>query len=60
MLSHFSPAQLFANPIGRLPGSRQEYWSGLLCPGDTPDPGIEPHLRVSDSNAVAGSSPNLK
>ena len=24
--------------------SRQEYWSGLLCPppGDLPDPGIEP------------------
>ena len=24
--------------------SRQEYWSGLLCPppGDVPDPGIEP------------------
>jgi len=26
------------------PLSRQEYWSGLLCPppGDLPDPGIEP------------------
>ena len=24
--------------------SRQEYWSGLLCPppGDLPDPGVEP------------------
>ena len=24
--------------------SRQEYWSGMLCPppGDPPDPGIEP------------------
>ena len=21
---------------------RQEYWSGLPCPGDLPDPGIEP------------------
>ena len=28
--------------------SRQEYWSGLLCPtpGDPPDPGIEPHLSL--------------
>ena len=26
--------------------SRQEYWSGLLCPppGDLPDPGIQPTL----------------
>ena len=26
--------------------SRQEYWSGLLCPppGDLPDPGIEPEF----------------
>ena len=22
--------------------SKQEYWSGLPCPGDLPDPGIEP------------------
>ena len=22
--------------------SRQEYWNGLPCPGDLPDPGIEP------------------
>ena len=29
--------------------SRQEYWSGLLCPppGDIPNPGIEPHLLQS-------------
>ena len=29
--------------------SRQEYWSGLLCPllGDLPDPGIEPMSPVS-------------
>ena len=29
--------------------SRQEYWSGLLCPppGDLPDPGIEPTSPVS-------------
>ena len=34
--------------------SKQEYWSGLLCPlpGDLPDPGIEP---VSlKSSALAG------
>ena len=24
--------------------SRQEYWSGLPCPGNLPDPGIETHL----------------
>ena len=29
--------------------SRQEHWSGLLCPlpGDLPDPGIEPTSPVS-------------
>ena len=29
--------------------SRQEYWSGLLCPplGDLPNPGIEPMSPVS-------------
>ena len=29
--------------------SRQEYWSGLLCPpaGDLPDPGIKPVSPVS-------------
>ena len=34
--------------------SRQEYWSGLLCPppGDLPDPGIKPSSRVSP--ALAG------
>ena len=34
--------------------SRQEYWSGLLCPppGDLPDPGIEPMSPVSP--ALAG------
>ena len=34
--------------------SRQEYWSGLLCPppGDLPDPGIEPMSLMSP--ALAG------
>ena len=34
--------------------SRQEYWSGLLCPpsGDLPDPGIKPMSLVSP--ALAG------
>ena len=34
--------------------SRQEYWSGLLCPppGDLPDPGIEPTSLTSP--ALAG------
>ena len=34
--------------------SRQEYWSGLLCPllGDLPDPGIE--LQSLLSSTLAG------
>ena len=34
--------------------SRQEYWSGLLCPppGNLPDPGIEPRCLMSP--ALAG------
>ena len=34
--------------------SRQEYWSELPCtpPGDLPDPGVEPALRMSP--ALAG------
>ena len=37
--------------------SRQEYWSGLLCPppGDLPDPGIEPASLMS--LALVGSLP---
>ena len=51
MLSHFSPVQLFETlwtAVRQAPlsmgFSRQEYWSGLLCPlpGDLPDPGIKP------------------
>ena len=50
VLSHFSLVRLFATlwtvahvaPLS-VEFSRQEYWSGLLCPpsGDLPYPGIE-------------------
>ena len=38
--------------------SRQEYWSGLLCPppGDLPDPGIEPVSLKSPSSGPSKSS----
>ena len=58
MLSHISPARLFATPwtIARqaplsIGCSRQEYWSRLSfpSPGDIPDPGIE-----SGSSRIAG------
>ena len=51
MLSHFSCVWLFATlwtvahqAPPSMGFSKQEYWSGLLCPppGDLPDPGIEP------------------
>ena len=51
MLSCLSHARLFATPwtvAHQAPlstgFSRQEYWSGLLCPppGDLPNPGIKP------------------
>ena len=51
MLSHFLRVQLIATlwTIARqaplsMEFSRQEYWSGLLCPspGDLPNPGIKP------------------
>ena len=49
---------------GSLPGSsvqgfsRQEYWSGLLCPpqGDLPDPGIKP-ISLTSPDWQAGSLP---
>ena len=51
VLGHFSRVQLCATlwtaacqaPLS-VAFSRQEYWSGLLCPpsGHLPDPGIEP------------------
>ena len=53
MVNHFSRVQLFAAPWTiahqaplSMGFSRQEYWSGLLCPppGDLPSREIEPHL----------------
>ena len=50
VLSRFSRVQPFAAPWTVAPQaplligfSRQEHWSGLLCPspGDLPDPGID-------------------
>ena len=55
MLSHFSHIQLFVTIACQaslsLGLSRQEHWSGLLCPppGDLPNPGIKlvsPTLQV--------------
>ena len=63
MLSRFSVVQLFAMlwiPAFQAPlsmgFSRQEYWSGLLCPsaGDLPNLGIEPVSLMSP--ALAGRS----
>ena len=61
MLSHFSHFQFSATlwtiacqaPLF-MGFSRQEYWSGLLCPspGDLPDPGIKPMSLMSP--ALAG------
>ena len=61
VLSCFSLVQLFAilyTVAHQVPlsigFSRQEYWSGLLCPppGDLPNPGIEPTSLMSP--ALAG------
>ena len=40
--------------------SRQEYWSGLLCPppGDPPDPGMEPVSLMSPALAGGFSTTN--
>ena len=61
VLSRFSRVQLFATlwttahqaPLS-MEFSRQEYWSGLLCPspGDLPDPGIKSASLIS--HALAG------
>ena len=61
LLSHFSRVQLFATlwivahqaPLS-MGFSRQEYYSGLICPppGDLPDPGIQPMSLMSP--ALAG------
>ena len=63
MLSCFCCVQLFAMlwtvackaPLP-MRFSRQEYWSGLLCPpsGDLPDWGIEPVSLTSNQNWQAG------
>ena len=63
MLSCFCCVQLFATlwtvarqaPLS-MRFSRQEYWSGLLCPpsGDLPDWGIEPVSLTSNQNWQAG------
>ena len=57
---HFSRVQLFATlwtvacqvPL-TVGFSRQEYWSGFLCPplGDLPDPGFEPTSLMSPALA---------
>ena len=61
MLSHFSFVWLFVTPWTAacqaplsMGFSRQEYWSGWLCPppGDLPEPGIKPTSPVSP--ALAG------
>jgi len=60
VLSRFSRVQLFAilYTVARqvpltIGFSRQEYWSGLLCPPpDLPNPGIEPTSLMSP--ALAG------
>ena len=60
MLSCFSHVGLFATPwtVARqvplsMGFSRQEYWSGLLCPppGDLPNPGFEPTSLTSPALA---------
>ena len=58
MLSHFSCVQLFETlmdvacqaPLS-MGFSKQEYWSGFLCPplGDLHDPGIQPRSPVSSA-----------
>ena len=61
MLSHFSCIWL-CNPMDcSPPGSRQEYWSGLLCPppGDLPNPRIEPTSLMSPA-LQAGSLPLMQ
>ena len=70
MLSHFSRVQLFATlwtvahqaPLS-MGFSRQEYWSGLLCPspGYLPHPGIKPQSPALQADSLLLSqrgSPN--
>ena len=39
--------------------SRQEYWSGLLCPplGDLPNPGIEPRSPTLQADSLPSEPP---
>ena len=66
MLSHFSHVRLFATlwtvahqALLSMGFSRQEYWSGLLCPppGDLPHPGIESASIKSNLHWQASSLP---
>ena len=63
MLSH---VQLFVTPWTvalqaplSMGFSRQEYWSGLLCPSpaDLPDPGIEPRFPTLQADSVLFEPP---
>ena len=63
MAKSFSQVRLFATPWSvacqaplSVAFSRQEFWSGLPCPppGDSPEPGIEPHLSLT-SPALASA-----
>ena len=37
--------------------SRQEYWTGLLFPGDLPDPGIKPRSPALQKDSLPSESP---
>ena len=59
--SPLSRVRLFATPwtvahqtVLSMGFSRQEYWSGLLCPPprDLPNPGIEPKSPVSQADSL--------
>ena len=65
-MSLLSCVQLFATPwtvAHQAPQytefSRQEYWSGLLfpCPGDLPNPGIEPGSPTLWADALRSEPP---
>ena len=65
-LSYFSDVQLFATPwpiAHKAPlsmgFSRQENWSGLLCPPprDLPKPGIKPMSPALQANALLSEPP---
>ena len=63
-LLHLCPAlwtraTLWTAACQALGFSRQEYWSGLLCPlpGDLSNPGIEPTSLMSNPHWQAGSLP---